>query len=116
LNFPCAKELPHETTALSYFSMLAVGAYAGCYLRLLFKPNTPWSRRFRGCVAGVSCKTFDVPDAIAVDADCGYVKRPSSTPNPKAQARRAGGHHYWGVCQYCLADGIAWFDPYIDGS
>jgi pimeloyl-ACP methyl ester carboxylesterase len=59
--------------------VLAVVAISACSSN----PARPSSAEFGAAWQPVSCKTFDVPDAIAVDADCGYVTTPEQHAQPK---------------------------------
>ena len=61
--------------------VLAFGlvAISGC----ASNPVRPSATEFGAAWRPVSCKTFDVPDAIAVDADCGYVKTPEQHAQPQ---------------------------------
>jgi pimeloyl-ACP methyl ester carboxylesterase len=46
-------------------------------------PGRPSRAEFGSAWQPVSCKTFDVTDAIAVDADCGYVTTPEQHAQPQ---------------------------------
>jgi pimeloyl-ACP methyl ester carboxylesterase len=61
---------------LLVLSLLALSACAS-------NPARPSRAEFGSAWQSVSCKTFDVPDAIAVDADCGYVTTPEQHAQPQ---------------------------------
>ncbi len=58
---------------------LALIALAAC----TSNPARPSHTNFGAAWKPVNCKTFDVPDAIAVDADCGYVTVPEQHAHPQ---------------------------------
>jgi pimeloyl-ACP methyl ester carboxylesterase len=59
--------------------VLALVAISGCSSN----PARPGSAEFGAAWKPVSCKIFDVPDAIAAIADCGYVTAPELHAQPK---------------------------------
>ena len=111
--------------------VLAAAAISACSSN----PARPSQAEFGSAWKSVSCKTFDVPDAIAVDADCGYVMTPEQHAQPQGptielavvRVRSSGNTpaadplfveqggpgdttHHRGVCQSCLADEVTWLD------
>lgn len=62
-------------------SVLVFGLVAIC--GCASNPVRPSATEFGAAWRPVSCKTFDVPDAIAVDADCVYVTTPEQHAQPQ---------------------------------
>ena len=96
----------------------------------------PKQAEFGAAWNSVSCKTFDVPDTISPDADCGYVTAPEQHAFPKGptiqlavvrvrksytgsrsivcRTRWARRHHHRRVCQLGAANENPRLNKYIE--
>lgn len=97
----------------------------------------PKQAEFGAAWNSVSCKTFDVPDTISPNADCGYVTAPEQHAFPKGptiqlavvrvrsashnpyrfivrRTRRARRHHHRRVCQLGTANENPRLNEYIE--
>lgn len=61
---------------LAVLVLIAISACAS-------NPARPSRAEFGAAWRAVNCKTFDVPDAVAADADCGYVITPEQHAKPE---------------------------------